>query len=324
MPGKGLGVIATRPICKGELVLAESPLMRITMSHYLAEDVEAVFETLGEEQKVAYMSLASAHGQDPSLYPSATSPSVTNKRERRRIQEQHEARTNDVRTVFSIFITNAMQVEEGAGIFELASRFNHDCVPNACFSWDEGRQLETVHAVKDITEGEASCPIPFIGDVFRIDAAQEITLCYCDPYFDISMRRWELKHYGFQCRCKACINPDDPKSFAFASRERRWKLRELDIELRVAAKDTDRLRIRIETVATMREEGLCCPMMAHMYLEIARGFERGGDVEKAVKAATKALETYTICLGIANEKTQDAAKSVRAFEKQRVGGALKT
>jgi hypothetical protein len=36
----------------------------------------------------------------------------------------------------------------------------------------------------------------------------------------------------------------------------------------------------------------------------------------AVKAARKALQTNTICLGAENERAEDAAKTVRAFEKQ--------
>ena len=156
VPGKGLGVFATRDIKSGELILAEKPLLQIHTAHYLAEDVEAEFEKLSEEKKESYMSLASAHGQDPSKYPSSTHSDVTDKRERRRIREQHETRTNDEKTVFSVCLTNAMQVEAGAGIFELASRFNHACVPSACFSWDEGRKVETIYAVQPIKDGEVS------------------------------------------------------------------------------------------------------------------------------------------------------------------------
>jgi hypothetical protein len=36
----------------------------------------------------------------------------------------------------------------------------------------------------------------------------------------------------------------------------------------------------------------------------------------AVKAARKALQTNTICLGTENERAEDAANTLRAFEKQ--------
>lgn len=137
------------------------------------------------------------------------------------------------------------------------------------------------------------------------------------------MRTWELKHYGFKCICKACLNPDDPKSFAHASRERRWKLRELELSLGMTTNDDERLRIRLDMAGTMKAEGLCCPIMAHMYLEIARICERKNDLVTAVKAARKALETSVICMGVASEKSVDIAKSVRAFERQLPKGVMK-
>jgi hypothetical protein len=155
VPGKGLGAFAIRNVKKGQLVLKEKPLMRIDMARYIEADVEAVFAKLSEEQKAAYMSLASAHGQDPAKYPKSTSPFVE-RHERTRIREQHDARTGHEKTVLSVCITNAMQVEDGVGIFEVASRFNHECVPNACFSWDEQRQVETIYAVQDIPAGQVN------------------------------------------------------------------------------------------------------------------------------------------------------------------------
>lgn len=145
---------------------------------------------------------------------------------------------------------------------------------------------------------------------------QEITLCYCDPFYDISMRKWELMHYGFECQCKACKNPDDPTSFAHTSRERRWKLRSLDSQIRLARDDAEKLEVRLEMVGAMKEEGLCAPMMAFLYMEIAQICAGGGDFVMAAKAARKALETYSTCVGGENERSREAAKSVRAFERQ--------
>jgi tetratricopeptide (TPR) repeat protein len=130
------------------------------------------------------------------------------------------------------------------------------------------------------------------------------------------MRRWELQHYGFECKCRACVDIDTPGSFGAASRERRWKMRELNQQLRVVANDQERLQVRLEQIAAMAEEGFCLPAMGDMYLEVARICERNGDLLMAVKAARKALENYTTCYGAENERTTDAAKSVRAFEKQ--------
>ena len=321
VPGKGLGAFATRDVEPGDFILAEKPLLQIQNAHYLAEDVEAEFNKLTEEKKAVYMSLASAHGQDPSKYPTATSSEVTDKRERRRIHEQHEARIGEDKTVFSICMTNAMQVEEGAGIFEIASRFNHACVPNACFCWDEEKKVETIYAVHDIAQGEVrDFRTLFLGCA---NTRQEITLCYCDPFYDISMRKWELMHYGFECQCKACKNPDDPESFAHASRERRWKMRNLDAALRIAVSASEQLQVRLDLVGTMKAEGMCTPYMDFLYLEIARICAQGEDYVTAAKAAKKAQETYSICVGAENHRALKAGKSVRAFERQIPGGLKK-
>jgi hypothetical protein len=69
-------------------------------------------------------------------------------------------------------------------------------------------------------------------------------------------------------------------------------------------------------VGVMKEEGLCTPMMAWLYLEIARICAGSEDFVTAAKAARKALETYTTCVGGENERSIGAAKSVRAFKRQ--------
>lgn len=154
---KGFGVFATRDIKMGELILAEEPLIIIEESHYMKADVEAAFNALTEEKQKAYLSLASAHAQDPARYPRAIHPHVQ-QRERSRIAEQHEARTAEEKSLLSICMTNAMESNDGLGVFEMASRFNHDCVPSASFAWDGRKGVETIHAVRDIAEGEVWSP----------------------------------------------------------------------------------------------------------------------------------------------------------------------
>jgi hypothetical protein len=47
---------------------------------------------------------------------------------------------------------------------------------------------------------------------------------------DRKLRSWELKHDGLVCDCRACADEDDEKTFAYQSRSRRFRLRELDRE----------------------------------------------------------------------------------------------
>ena len=98
LPGKGLGCIATQSIRKGTRILEETPLLAISKQFYFGDEVESEFAKLSEEKKIAYMNLASAHGQDKRDWPQSILPSV-DKMERRRITEQHAARTGSEKTV---------------------------------------------------------------------------------------------------------------------------------------------------------------------------------------------------------------------------------
>jgi SET domain len=264
---KGYSIFAKAPIARGTLILAEKPLLRITKAHYLAEHVEEAVEKLNEEDKKKYWSLASAHGQDASKYvvrpnnfkivsflfrhvmirrrllihdfryPTSIHPEVP-VYEKQRIREQHEARTGSEPCALSIFMTNAMECASGAAVFEIAARFNHSCVPNAFFSWNDKKKEEHVYASRDI------------------EAGAEITLSYCDPFYEYSQRRWELQHYGFVCICPACTDLNDPTSFGFKSRERRWRLSELDDATPYLGQFSDTLKAKIEMAKLMKEEGL--------------------------------------------------------------------
>lgn len=207
---KGYGVFATQFLKRGTRILADDPLLIVPIEEYLEADIKEVFDELTLEQQRLYFSLHSAHGQDPAKWPSKIHPSVP-ERERSRILEQHNARLGKEPSLVSIFQTNCMEVEDGAGIFPNAARFNHSCNPNAVFSWNEGIRKEVIHATRDIAEGE------------------EITLSYCNITYDKDERTWQLKHYGFKCDCEACTGDiSDINSFASKSADRRWQLRELE------------------------------------------------------------------------------------------------
>jgi hypothetical protein len=152
---KGLGAYATSPIKPGTLLLAEPPLLRVNTDYYFKSDIEALFANLPQSKQEVYLSLSSAHGQPRDWYPSKIHPAVSEE-ERKRIKEQHAARTGKEKSVLSVFMTNAMDTGEGAAVFEHASRFNHCCVPNACFAWNEKLGVETIYATKEIEPGEVS------------------------------------------------------------------------------------------------------------------------------------------------------------------------
>lgn len=144
-------------------------------------------------------------------------------------------------------MTNAMECQAGAAIFEFASRFNHSCIPNAFFSWNSIKNEERIYASRAIETGE------------------EITLSYVDPFCEPSQRRWELQHYGFVCGCLACVDLDDEESFGAKSRERRFRLAELEERGSYPGTFEEMLRGKVEIAVVMREEGLSGPCLGDKY-----------------------------------------------------------
>jgi hypothetical protein len=214
IPTKGYGCFALKDIARGTRILSDDPLLIVPVADYMLSDIEKAFADLRPAQQALYYTLHSGHGQDPKGWPTRIHSSVQGK-ERLRIQEQHMARTGKEASLISIFQTNCMEMNQGAAVFPHATRFNHSCNPNACFSWNASIGKETIHMMNPVAKDE------------------EITLSYCDMIHDKSLRAYELKHYGFVCDCPACgDDEEDEKSFGYQSAERRFRLQELERETR--------------------------------------------------------------------------------------------
>lgn len=127
--GKGMGVVATRDIKAGELILKETPL--VTHSNGAPTAVlEQLVSTLSESDKDAYNSLY----VNPSL---AWLPRI-----------------------MAVFKTNAIGLGENAdigGVFVEGSRFNHSCRPNCSHMWDKKFGVQWLIAGREIKQGEEIC-----------------------------------------------------------------------------------------------------------------------------------------------------------------------
>jgi hypothetical protein len=125
IPGRGKGVVATRDIAAGELVLAEKPLFRIKKDMLTARSLKAAVDKLGTEQRADFYGLYRCGAQ--SLTPE-----------------------------LDILSTNSIQLGEtgDTGLFKIACRINHACSANANNWWSEKDNKVHWHAIKPINKGD--------------------------------------------------------------------------------------------------------------------------------------------------------------------------
>jgi hypothetical protein len=196
IPGKGIGMLATSYIAPESLIISERPLFtmpsNLISSSSLAtispakSYILATISRLPKPQQTAFLSLHNAQVQPASVLPPFLSIIKTN--------------------VFGLGTNPTLN-----GVFEICSRFNHSCAPNANFVWNEGTQQIEFRAIEDIQEGE------------------EIFVCYLNSEKTNSTHhvRQEtlLQRYGFICQCAAC-GLDEPE--LTANNQLREKAKRLD------------------------------------------------------------------------------------------------
>jgi len=168
VPKKGKGLIASRNIPKGTRIICERPVItaeRIpTNLEQLLTSIEQQVNTLNNAQKEEFLSLSNVHPCN-----------------------------NFTEMCFGIVRTNGLSMgldPANVGIFITASRINHACDPNALKFYNENLGQLTIHASKDISEGE------------------EITVPYMMTYRDRRRRQAILQEtFNFLCSCQLCCLP---------------------------------------------------------------------------------------------------------------------
>ncbi len=170
VPGKGKGLIATKDIPKGTRIISETPVVNSGEDVKNTEDLRVrIWQQvayLSEAQRQEFTSMANIHPY-----------------------------TNDTQRYFGIFRTNALPMGPNlaaGGVFLKACRINHSCDSNAQNFWNENLNQLTIHASKDIQNGE------------------EITICYLNDKKNREARQGQLlKNFSFTCYCQVCSLPPE-------------------------------------------------------------------------------------------------------------------
>lgn len=165
-PGKGQGMFARSRIPKGTRLLSEAPIFTLPRNNVNLFLVSCNVERLSPAQREAFFALHNTH----------------------RGGARHSALE-----ALGITRTNALPLGADAsegGVFLEASRINHSCRQNAQNTWNASLGRLTVHAIRDIEEGE------------------EVTTTYLSASQNRATRQARLRaSFGFVCACEQCSLP---------------------------------------------------------------------------------------------------------------------
>ena len=172
IPNKGQGLIAVQIIPKGTRILSEKPIFttsgRGNSLDIINQRIAKELKQISKQNQRAFLSLHNNfHG---SLAP-----------------------------FLGIAKTNGLPLGPGAtesGLFLQASRINHDCLPNCQHTWNANIGEETIHAVREIAQGE------------------EITISYALTGLSKSRREHLQKNFGFDCTCSLCGLPEAERALS--------------------------------------------------------------------------------------------------------------
>ncbi|KAI9659277.1 MAG: hypothetical protein M1821_001535 [Bathelium mastoideum] len=270
--------MSIRDIARGTRVLAERPLIKVYMKspESIVEQIKTAFGRLPPAQKDLYEDLYSA---DPATVIPPLILTTIDAKEYKTAEEH----PNTQRLV-SVFYTNHFVLDflspHTGALFTTVSRVNHSCVPNAHWAYNDQIDQMAIHATRDIPAGT------------------EITISYTPSDMRTrDQRQYDLRAFGFTCRCEACENPGE-------SDVRRARMAVL---YKFIKKYTDGAPTKEEyqTALTMTEEfvnlyeteSLTSRDLERRYHQAAKINYEIGDLPEAVKWAERLEEHMLVCLG---------------------------
>jgi len=177
--GKGEGLVATRKLLPGSIIVTEKPLIAVDTEGAF-KNVFSVYQSLPEDKKKVVMSLFDP-GEELNFKPSL----FTENKEERKVLRIFEANSIDLCSHQEMNINKS-------GLYQTISKINHSCSPNVVWTWlkeDKTKYSKQVRVCREIKLGE------------------EIVASYCasnDIFPTRQKRRELLNKWFFTCRCQVC------------------------------------------------------------------------------------------------------------------------
>ncbi|CAK7215589.1 SET domain-containing protein 5 [Sporothrix curviconia] len=266
MPGKGYGVVATKHLRRGDLIMSTTASVVIDY---------ALFDSVPEDE-VMRMQTAAIDSL-PALHHTRFMNLST-----------HDAAEGHEQIVAKILSTNAFDIEAVDGedygyfvVFPEISRLNHDCRPNADYHFDYDTLTQHIHAVRAIAAGE------------------EITVSYMDLIKTRKQRLDKLKAtWGFSCSCSLCTQN---RHLARASDARIKQILDLRDEFRDYTSASRATPEMAELFISLYEQERLDAMLYEAYSYAAIEWNGAGEPWRAVKYARLAIETGLMSVGAHDE-----------------------
>ncbi|KAF2193110.1 TPR domain protein [Zopfia rhizophila CBS 207.26] len=265
-PSKGLGIFAEENIPRGTRVIAEPLLLSLDGGSEDPNNILRAFEKLSNKEKELYLQF---HGFSCQLRKKGVE---------RYIGKTWSRLSSLQKKVISIYDANGFDV----GVFYLASRINHSCIPNIHYEFNESLQKGTYHAVRDIEKGE------------------ELYLSYINGGNRTrEQRQPKLDQWGFKCNCPACEDSEGGRM----RDKRRKEMFELDQKLAMQSQygtemnSMEALKTATKLASIQLAEGLLNRELRVSYHDAAKYSLELRNVKMALLWAEKELEHERICLG---------------------------
>jgi hypothetical protein len=201
-------------------------------------------------------------------------------------------------------ITDDLLQPVGLGVFPLAARFNHSCIPNCTQSFISCDQTVRlfVYANRDILEGD------------------ELTIAYIDVGTSTSRRRQQLlSSYGFYCHCSRCSTTNDDGVVNAFKCQRRGCTRGY---LSAVSWDICKyhLWLKNEFLLTKNESSaLCCPWQENFTYQDSIDLaccncNHTSKLSSLLKDFKSSSESYSrLCNGASGEEFDEAATKVHSL-----------
>lgn len=255
LPGKGIGVLATQTIRRGEIYMVSHPALIIDTELEKGPD-----PAIRERDRWALLEMAFTQLGDRERAASLVGSTGGNRWE-------DIMRTNS----FAVNIQGKMC----SGLFPEQARLNHACLPNSVIRFIPHTFAMEVMAVRNIEAGE------------------ELTISYIPVDLPSAQRAKFLNNsYNFECTCPLCRASDADKA---ASDSRREKIRNLKghilsitskSESESTTSESSLKALANDLFAAVRAEPGLAPLKLREYLgELAVLFAKRGDLETGVEYA---------------------------------------